>query len=118
MRVAVAFVILVLTLMSLDAGGALDPSHAADRRPSIHGRVFIGIGPWWGPPYPYYWWNYPSPYYWPPPPVVYEPAPIYVEQPLAPLAQGYWYYCPSSNAYYPTVPACPEAWMQVPPRSE
>ena len=25
------------------------------------GGVFIGVGPYWGPPYPY--WGYPSPYY-------------------------------------------------------
>jgi hypothetical protein len=32
-------------------------------------------------------------------------------------ATGYWYYCRSANAYYPTVATCPEGWITVPPRS-
>ena len=32
--------------------------------------------------------------------------------------ESYWYYCPSAGAYYPTVPACPEPWIKVPPRSQ
>jgi hypothetical protein len=27
---------------------------------------------------------------------------------------GYWYYCPSYGAYYPSVTSCPEAWVPVP----
>ena len=72
--------------------------------------------PWgWGPPYPY--WYYPRYYVVaPPPPVIVEtPPPVYV-QPEPP--QGYWYYCPSAQAYYPNVQTCPEAWTQVPPRSQ
>ena len=32
--------------------------------------------------------------------------------------ESYWYYCPSARAYYPTVPACPEPWIEVPPRPQ
>jgi hypothetical protein len=68
-----------------------------------HGRVFIGVAPFFfvGP----YWWAYP------PPPVVVQPPPVYIQQP----EPGYWYYCPSAQAYYPAVPSCPEAWVAVPP---
>jgi hypothetical protein len=81
-----------------------------------HGRVFIDVGPfWWGPyppPYPYY--------VYPPPPVIVTQPPVYIQQQPspAPPPQGYWYYCPSARAYYPTVPTCPEAWVKVPPRPE
>lgn len=78
-----------------------------------HGRVFIDVGPFWWGPYP------PPPYYvYAPPPVIVEQAPVYIQQPApsAPPPQGYWYYCPSARAYYPTVPTCPEEWMKVPPR--
>jgi Protein of unknown function (DUF3300) len=33
-------------------------------------------------------------------------------------SQGYWYYCPSARAYYPTAPTCPEPWVKVPPRAQ
>ena len=56
----------------------------------------------------------PPPYYYYPPQVVVQPAPVIVEQ----LPQSYWYYCPSAEAYYPSVPTCPEAWIKVPPRAE
>src|SRR6266545_950879 len=83
------------------------PSDAWRQHGGGHGRVFISVGPafWWGPPYPYPY--YPAPYY------VYAPPPVIVQEP-----QAYWYYCPSAGAYYPTTPTCPEAWVQVPPRSE
>jgi len=80
-----------------------------------HGRVFIDVGPvWWGP----YW--YPPPYYvYSPPPVIIQ-EPVYIQQQPSSASppQGYWYYCPSARAYYPTVPTCPEAWVKVPPRPE
>jgi hypothetical protein len=62
-------------------------------------KVFIGAAPFflWGPSYLYT-----------PPPVV--AAPVYVQP------NGYWYYCPSAQAYYPYVAACPEPWVPVPAR--
>jgi hypothetical protein len=74
-----------------------------------HGRaaVFIADRWWvWGPDP--YWWYYP-----PPPVILQEPAPVYIE----PWAPGYWYYCPSAGAYYPTVSGCAQPWVQVAPRS-
>jgi hypothetical protein len=32
----------------------------------------------------------------------------------APAAQSFWYFCRSSNAYYPYVSSCREAWQRVP----
>ena len=43
-------------------------------------------------------------------PFVYSnPYPVYV----API-NGYWYYCPSAEAYYPYVTNCLDAWVPVP----
>ncbi|PYO07968.1 MAG: hypothetical protein DMD75_19590 [Candidatus Rokuibacteriota bacterium] len=74
---------------------------------------------WWGPPYPY--WYGPRYFVVAPAPVVVTPPPV-VESPPAFVqqepAQGYWYFCPSSQAYYPNVQSCPEAWVKVPPRSQ
>ncbi len=108
---------------------AAPPVRAWERwhhRPFVHSRVIIGFGPawYWGPPYYYY----PPPVVYSPPPVVMQPPapPVYIEQPppqvsavptMPPQAEsGYWYYCPSSNAYYPSVPSCSEAWVRVAPR--
>jgi hypothetical protein len=90
-----------------------------------HGpRVFVGVGPYpyWG--YPYYSYRYAYPYaYGPPPVVVQQEPPVYVEQPPAasaeaPAEPGYWYYCPPSRQYYPSVPSCSEPWIRVPARSQ
>ena len=95
------------------------------------GRVFIGVGPYWGWGYPGpYYYGYPSPPYHPPVAVVQQPQ-VYIEQPAA-VAQppavsseappapesAYWYYCPSSRDYYPNVPSCSEAWVRVPARTQ
>jgi len=76
-----------------------------------HGGVFIDVGPIW---------LYPPPpaYVAPPPTIVVQPPPVYVQAPAPPpaLPEHYWHYCPSARAYYPTVPACPEPWVKVPPR--
>ena len=86
--------------------------HGGFRGPGV---VVVGPGCCWDP-----WWYYPPPYY--SPYYVYQPAPIiqeqpvYVERPAPP--ESYWYYCPSSKAYYPSVSSCGEAWIKVPPRAE
>lgn len=98
------------------------------------GRVFIGVGPYWGWGYPgpyYFGYPYGYPYRYPPVTVVEQPR-VYVQQP--PPAPGappppasaeaprpdepaYWYYCPNSRDYYPSVPACSEPWVRVPARA-
>src|SRR5262252_2709962 len=68
--------------------------HGHDFHAHDHGHVVIGVSPFvFAPGY-----VYAPPVYAPP---VYDPAPVY-----APDANGYWYYCPSAGAYYPTVPTC------------
>jgi len=70
--------------------------------------------PYYYPPY------YPAyPYYPPYAPNAYAPtygapysAPAYVEQ--RPAQAASWYYCPSSNGYYPYVRECPGGWQQIP----
>ncbi len=122
MKKPLLVLMLVIGLLALTVA----PSHA---RVHWHGGVFIGVGPWWGPPYPYWW--YPSPYYYypppyyyyPPPTVVIEQPPVYIQQPAPSPAppsvpvESYWYYCQSAQAYYPSVQQCPEAWIRVPPRA-
>jgi hypothetical protein len=50
------------------------------------------------------WYYAPAPYY-----VPVHPS-TYVEQ------DGYWYYCPAAQAYYPYVTQCPGAeWQRVDP---
>jgi hypothetical protein len=91
-------------------------------------RVFVGVGvgPWWGYPYPY-WYYPPPPYYvYSSPTVVVQQPPVYVEQQPAAVAvppasasqQQYWYYCQPSGAYYPNVQTCTEPWVKVPARSQ
>jgi hypothetical protein len=66
--------------------------------------VFLGVG------IPFY------AYYPPPLPYYYDYAPGYYAPPAAiPQQQGYWYFCPSANAYYPYVQQCPEGWQAVAP---
>ena len=98
------------------------PGEAGGRRfrhpPRFRTRVFIGVGPtfWWGSP----GWYYPPPAYVYPRSYVVEQPTVYVQQAPAtgPLEPGYWYYCQSAAAYYPTAPSCPETWVKVPPRTE
>ncbi len=79
-------------------------------------RVFLGVGPvfplWWGPRYG---WGIPPAWAYPAPPVLVEEPPVYIQRPEP---EASWYYCSSAGAYYPSVPACPEPWLKVPPRSE
>ena len=93
-----------------------------------HVRFGISLGfPIYAPGYfpaPYY----PYPAYADPAPVyVYPPIvmgssspPVYVEQgaaqaaPAPSQAQGDWYYCAASKAYYPYVGECPAGWQRVP----
>jgi hypothetical protein len=96
-------------------GGGFQHFHGG----GFHGRVFIG-GAIFAPLY------FPAPYYYPPayyppayyPPAYYPPAATqYVEPEPAPApAPAYWYYCPSSQGYYPYVRECPGGWQRVAPQ--
>jgi len=60
--------------------------------------------------YPY---GYPAPAYsYPSPPTAYVDQGVLQAAPSQP--QGDWYYCASSNAYYPYVRECPAGWQRVP----
>lgn len=80
-----------------------------------HGGIWI-VGPRWIDPYPY---PYSYPYYYtvPPPVVIQQQPETYIQQPApAPAPKPtYWYYCPSSQGYYPYVKECPAGWMKVVP---
>ena len=115
MRKSAAVWLVALALLLV----AAVPSHAWPGHPGVRARVFIGVGPlWWGPPF----WYYPPPSYaYPSPPVVIQqPPPVYVQPEPAPAAppQSYWYYCPGTQAYYPQVQTCAEAWVKVPARPQ
>jgi hypothetical protein len=50
-------------------------------------------------------------------PVIYWSHPAYVPPTTYVVPTGgYWYYCPSAQAYYPYVTNCLEAWVAVPVR--
>lgn len=113
-----AFILSVFVL----AGAALAAEPAAAH--GGRGRVQLGIH--FGAPFyhPFYPFHPIGPYYYPhyPPPVYVVPAPeprIWIEResavPAAPVP-GFWYYCPESRAYYPSVGACPGGWQRVPPQ--
>jgi hypothetical protein len=50
----------------------------------------------------------------PPPPVSAAPSSSVPTASSGEVAQ--WYFCPSANGYYPSVPTCSEAWVKVPAR--
>jgi hypothetical protein len=92
------------------------------------GFPIYGSGYYPAPYYAYPAYAYPAPVYPYAAPVYPYPAavmgssspPVYVEQGLAQAApapaqaQGDWYYCAASNAYYPYVGECPAGWQRVP----
>ncbi len=87
------------------------PSQAHERF-VFRGGVWLGPGPWWGPPYPYY----PYPYYPNPPVVIQQQPQTYVQpSPQQPEEQNYWYFCTKPEGYYPYVKLCPGGWLTVVP---
>jgi len=112
--------IFVVTVVPSDArggghGGGRGGGHHGGFHHGFRGRVFVGVGPafWWDPFYPYW---YSPPYYYGYEPSFVEP-PVYVQAPQTP-EQGYWHYCMSAQAYYPSVQMCAEGWVKVAPKSE
>ena len=87
--------------------------HRHHGHPGHHhgGHFYFGLG---APVYHYGW----APYWGYPPTrtvIVEEPEPpVYIER----SAGDWWYFCESAGEYYPSVPTCPEPWVQVAPRAE
>ena len=83
--------------------------------PRFRTSVFIGV-PLFAP---FYFYRPPPPYFfYYPEPVLAPSVPAYIEQYPGQTApqSSYWYYCASSNAYYPYVKDCPEGWQEVAPQ--
>ena len=94
------------------------------------GLLFVSAAPsfawwhrgWWGPgvwvvPPPVVIAPAPAPVVVAPAPVI-ESPPVYAHQaPVEAPAASYWYFCPSSRAYYPSVQACSDAWVKILPRT-
>jgi hypothetical protein len=87
-------------------GGRGFHGHPGHFRHGFRGGVFVGAGPFWWDPYPPFLVA----------PSVIEAPVVYIQQaPAAQFPAGYWYYCPSAGAYYPSVATCSEPWVLVPP---
>jgi hypothetical protein len=122
--------VLVIALLLVSAVPNLAWSQGRHSHSGVRTHLFVGVGPgfWWGPSYPY--WHYPPPYYgyypgyYSPPYYGYSPPPVVMSEPQAytqqqpAQAEAYWYYCSSSQAYYPYAQSCPEAWVKVSPRPQ
>jgi LTXXQ motif family protein len=61
-----------------------------------------------------WWWVVGGVWYFYPEPVYPYPNPYIPPLPAAPPPAQYWYFCASSNAYYPYVPTCADGWKAVP----
>ncbi len=130
MRKRLASVLATLALLPCLAQ-AHGPSAYGGVRHHYHSRssVNFGISVGSGYYYPGYYSNYwvgppviytPPPVYTAPPVVIQTQPPVYIERPpetaAAPApATAYWYYCASTQSYYPYVSECPEAWLRVLP---
>jgi len=119
-----------LTGLMMIAGIFVSGSAMADHFHGGHGGPHVGLGFYFGAPYPYPY--YASPYYYPYPyapypQVITVPAPqppVYIEQgsaqstpqpSAAPQANNFWYHCDNPNGYYPYIKECPGGWQQVSP---
>lgn len=129
--------ILKAMLLAAVLAAALAPSFAEARGGRHYGGGFrigaIGLGLGVGfalaaPAYAYgpryYAPAYYAPPYYPPayyaPPAMYAPAYApdygYTQAPVQPQVSNAWYFCASSNGYYPYVRQCAEGWQQVAPQ--
>ena len=123
--------LVTLTTGAVLLAGSAVPSFA-DHHGGGHGgccwhggtRVVVGVG-FGFPAYGYGYYGYPYYPYYPyypayyPGPVVQQQPAVYVEQPQQveqqPQASGYWYFCPTTQGYYPYVKECAAGWQRVAP---
>lgn len=119
------------------AGAFVNGSAMAGYRGHAHGHAHnhgpnVRIGFTFGSPiyapryFPALFYTYPG-YAFPTPVYAYPPAvirgsssPVYIERRVAPVepapsqAKNDWYYCSSSQTYYPYTKECPDGWRRVP----
>ena len=111
----------VLALAALLAGVFATESAFAWHRGRVGVGLYFGVpigGYYYAPPYyPYYYPPY-APAYYPPQPQTYVEQGTPQAAPAPAPAQGYWYYCPDSRAYYPYVKDCPGGWQRVSPQPQ
>lgn len=110
----------VLACVAAAALAALPAQAHGPYRPGWRAGVTIGVGPIWYRPWPGPW-PYGGYGWYGPPAVVVAPPPqvVYIERTdtaAAPPA-GFWYWCAEAQGWYPAVPACPSAWVAVPPQA-
>jgi hypothetical protein len=79
---------------------AASGNHGGHLGPRFHSGMFVGAALFT----PFYFYPALPPYY---------PVPQLVP---VPGQSQYWYYCASSQTYYPYVLDCPEGWQQVVPQ--
>jgi len=118
-----SFVFVALAFLSMTiADSALAQRYGRHGGGRAHFGIYLG-GPLYAPGF------YPPSYYYPPyypgyyPPAVLMPStpPVYIENsppaiPARPPGQ-WWFYCPDSQAYYPTVAQCASPWQLVAPQA-
>jgi len=126
--------LMLLVGVSISGAALADRGHGGH---GGHGFGHVGVGFYFGAPYPYSYYPspyypspyYPSPYYYPYPyypPVVSVPAQpqAYIEQgstqpapQLAPATSEnyYWYHCDKPDGYYPYIKECLVGWQKVTP---
>ena len=126
MKKAVAVALLLVLVLLIPAGPSFAGGggfHGGGFHGGFHGRGVVVVGGccWgWG-----WGWGWGWPGYWAPPvivqpQVIVQPAPVLVDnsgQPAQPQ-ESFWYFCPNTRAYYPSVQSCSENWVKVPPRTE
>jgi len=106
--------LLVPVVPSYAGGHGGHRGHGFGHHHGFHGHGVIVVGP-------SFWWGYPI--------LVVLPAALLRLRYQYNAGGGCWrytggsctitgggYYCPSTRAYYPSVPTCSEAWIKVPPR--
>jgi hypothetical protein len=113
-----SLLLLIITVVSVSTASAY--AYGYGRFHGGWGGPRFGVGINLGP-YPYYGPGYPGyayPYYGPTV-VPVNPAPIIVQEQVPTYIQpaqaaNNWYFCQSTNTYYPYVKECAEGWKTVP----